>query len=145
MASLCGKHIVEALRDCADCPAPGPQLHLQVIDCSHRQPTINTWEHYSHCNFIDPPSHSTKGYRNGVWGNWQGSGAWPISMSGRGSFVSGRCYLLFSHFSVSFVENIQQLHSRFVLYTVRVYRVQSNVCWIFSSVDSLHTSSSPYF
>lgn len=102
MAILCEKHIVEALWDCADCPASGPRLHLQVIDYSLRQPAIDMWEHYNrrctHCNVIDPLSHSTKGYRNRVWGNWQSCGVQAVS--GRGSFIRGRCCLLFSRLKV---------------------------------------------
>lgn len=51
--------------------------------------------HCSHCNFIDPPSHSTKGYGDGrlrqVARLPRTAGA--ISMSGRGSFVARPCCL----------------------------------------------------
>lgn len=66
------------------------------------------------CNFIDPVLRSTKGYRNGVFGNWQGCSEQAISMREGSLWVVDT--LLFSHFSKSFVLNNKQLDCRFSRY-----------------------------
>lgn len=42
MESFHERHIIETSCDCVDCPSPGPQLHLEVIDYSREQWSIGS-------------------------------------------------------------------------------------------------------
>lgn len=101
MESLRGRHIIEARRHRVDCTHPWTRSYIYWLLTAARDNTVIDAYHCSHCNFIDPPSHSTKGYGDGrlrqVSRLPRTAGA--ISMSGRGSFVARPCCLF--HISCS--------------------------------------------
>lgn len=59
-------------RRCVDCPTSAPASYIyRLLTAATDNTAINACQ-CSHCNFIDPPLHSTKGYGDRGRGKWRG-------------------------------------------------------------------------